>query len=183
MIRNSSEAWGWPARTLHWLIALLVLGQFALGLWMSDVPPRSERPYYFAIHASLGITILALMLARFLWWIGNDAPVPPPGTPEWQRKGAWLSHRLLYALTFATAIVGWLASGTLEQPLEPKVLGLVPVPQPLAAGSPWGELLEEAHEMLAFALIALVGVHAAAALYHHVVLRDGVLRRMVTGRP
>ena len=84
-------------------------------------------------------------------------------------------------MTFATAIVGWFMSGTFEQPLAPKVLGLIAVPQPLSAGSPYNELLEETHETLAFTLIALVCVHAVAALYHHFVLRDGVLRRMIAG--
>lgn len=181
MIRNTSEAWGWPARTLHWLIALMVLGLFAFGLWMTDVPPRGERPFYFAIHASVGITLLALMLGRFFWWMANVVPAPPEGTPAWQRRAAWISHRLLYALTFATAVVGWLMSGTFEQPLEPKVFGLVAVPQLLKARSPYNELLVETHETLAFALIALVGVHTAAALYHHFVLRDSVLRRMLSG--
>jgi cytochrome b561 len=88
---------------------------------------------------------------------------------------------LLYLLTFATAIVGWLMSGTFEHPLEPKVFGLLPVPQLLSAGSPYHEPLVEMHETLAFTLILLVGVHVAAALYHHFVLRDSVLRRMVSG--
>jgi len=183
MIRNTNDGWGWPARTLHWIVAATVLGLFAFGLWMVDVAPRSERPYYFAIHASAGITLLALMLVRFLWWIANTAPAPPEGTPAWQRKAAWISHRLLYAMTFATALVGWLMSGTFKQPLEPKVFGVVPVPQLLEAGSPYNEQLTETHESLAFALIALVGVHTAAALYHHFMLHDSVLRRMITGAP
>ncbi len=181
MIRNTSESWGWPARILHWLIALMVLGLFSFGLWMVDVAPRSERLYYFAIHASVGITLLTLMLVRFIWWMGNVAPSPPEGTSAWQRTAAWISHRLLYLLTFATAIIGRLMSGTFEHPLEPKVFGLFLAPQLLSAGSPYHELLTEMHETLAFALIALVGIHAAAALYHHFVLRDSVLRRMVWG--
>ncbi len=129
----------------------------------------------------MGITLLALMLVRFIWWVTNLAPEPPEGTPAWQRTAAWISHRLLYLLTFATAIVGWLMSGTFEHPLEPKVFGLLPAPQLLLAGSPYGKLLAEIHETLAIALMTLVGVHVAAALYHHFVLRDSVLRRMVSG--
>lgn len=72
-------------------------------------------------------------------------------------------------------------SGTFKQPLEPKILGVMPVPQLLEAGSPYRELLAEAHEWLAYALIAVVVVHAAAALYHHFALRDTVLRRMLSG--
>jgi cytochrome b561 len=181
MIRNTNEAWGWPARTLHWIVAAMVLGLFAFGLWMTEVPPRDARRFYVAIHASIGITLLALMLVRLFWRAANAEPAQPEGTPAWQRTAAWISHRLLYALTFATLIVGWLMSGTFKQPLEPKILGVVPVPQLLEAGSPYRELLAEAHEWLAYALIAVVVVHAAAALYHHFALRDTVLRRMLSG--
>jgi cytochrome b561 len=183
MIRNTIEGWGWPARTLHWVVTVLVLGLFAFGLWMTEVPPRDERGFYVAIHASIGITLLALMLVRLFWRAANVEPEQPEGTPAWQRKAAWISHRLLYALTFATLIVGWLMSGTFKQPLEPKILGVVPVPQLLEAGSPYRELLAETHEWLAFALIAVVAVHAAAALYHHFMLRDSVMRRMMSGAP
>ena len=183
MIRNTGEGWGWPARAFHWLIALMLLALFGLGLWMTEVPAREAQPFYFGIHASIGITLLALMTARFLWWMANVVPDAPEGTPAWQRKAAKISHRLLFALTFATALVGWLMSGTFERPVEPKLFGLVPVPQFLEAGSPLNELLEETHGALAFTLIALVIVHTGAALYHHFVLRDSVLRRMLTGMP
>jgi cytochrome b561 len=183
MIRNTIDTWGWPARTLHWIVAATVLGLFAFGLWMTEVPPREERLYYIAIHASIGITLLAVMLVRIFWRAANVEPEQPVGTPAWQRTAAWISHRLLYALTFATLIVGWLLSGALKQPLEPKILGIVPVPQLLEAGSSYRRTLAEAHEWLAYALIALVAVHAAAALYHHYMLRDSVMRRMLSGAP
>jgi cytochrome b561 len=123
------------------------------------------------------------MLLRFLWWMVNVAPAAPKGTPAWQRTAAKISHRLLYAVTFATTLVGWLMSGTFERPVQPMLFGLVPVPQPLEAGSPYNELLEETHGALAFTLIALVVVHTAAALWHHFGLRDPVLRRMIAGGP
>ena len=181
MIRNTIESWGWPARTLHWIVAELVIGLFGFGLWMTEVPPREERHFYIAIHASIGITLLALMLVRLFWRAANVEPDQPEGTPVWQRWAAWISHRLLYALTFATLIVGWLLSGALKQPLEPKILGVVPVPQVLEAGSPYRRTLAEAHEWLAYALIAVVAVHAAAALYYHFMLRDSLMRRMLPG--
>jgi cytochrome b561 len=183
MIRNTIASWGWPARTLHWIVAVMVLRLFAFGLWMTEVPPRGERRFYVAIHASIGITLLALMLVRLFWRAVNVEPDQPEGTSAWQRKAAWISHRLLYALTFTTLIVGWLMSGTFKQPLEPKILGVIPVPQILEAGSPYRKPLEVAHEWLAYALVAVVAVHAAAALYHHFVRRDTVLRRMLSGAP
>ncbi len=72
-------------------------------------------------------------------------------------------------------------SGTFKQPLEPKILGVVPVPQILEAGSSYRKPFEIAHEWLAYALVAAVAVHATAALYRHFVRRDTVLRRMLTG--
>ena len=182
MIRNTQDAWGWPAVVLHWAIALLVIGLFGFGLWMKEVPARPDRPFYFAIHASIGITVLALMVVRFVWWLRNTTPVPPEGTPHWQSRVSKISHRLLYTLTFATLVVGWLLSGTMRQPIEPMLFGLIPVPQ-ILAGRTFHSPLEFAHEYLAHALIALVVVHAGAALYHHFIERDNVLRRMLAAAP
>jgi hypothetical protein len=111
MIGNTNDAWGWPARSLHWVTALLIIAVFAVGLWMTEVPVRSERPYYFAIHASLGMTLLILVAARFAWAMLNAAPATPAGTPAWQVAAARFTHRGLYALTFATALFGWLLGG------------------------------------------------------------------------
>ena len=129
MIRNTQDGWGWPAVVLHWVIALLVIGLFGFGLWMNEVPARPDRPFYYAIHASIGITILALMVVRLAWWWRNTTPVLPDGVPAWHSRVSKISHRLLYALTFALLVVGWLLSGTMRQPIEPMLFGLIPVPQ------------------------------------------------------
>lgn len=182
MIRNSNEAWGWPARTFHWVIALMIIVVFALGLWMTEVPARSERPFYFGIHGSLGITLLVLLVARYLWSVFNATPDAPPGTPAWQVAAARLSHGALYALTFVAAVLGWLLSGSLHPPIEPQAFGLVPMPAPVNVGS-FEDFFEEAHELAAYALIAVAALHTAAALWHHLVLRDNVLRRMLVNEP
>jgi cytochrome b561 len=181
MIGNTNDAWGWPARSLHWVTALLIIAVFAFGLWMADVPARAERPYYFAIHASLGVTLLVLVAARFAWATLNVAPTAPAGTPAWQVGVARFTHAGLYGLTFATALLGWLLAGAAEPPIEPQAFGLVPIPAPVFAGRASEDFLEEAHEVTAYALVGLAGVHAAAALYHHFVLGDSVLRRMIFG--
>lgn len=182
MIRNTNEAWGWPARAFHWLIALMIVVVFAFGLWMTEVPVRSERPFYFSIHASIGITLLIVLVARYLWSLVNATPDAPAGTPAWQHRAARLTHGALYALTFATAVIGWLLGGVSEPPLEPQAFGLLPMPPPLSAGRAYEDFLEEAHELTAYALIAVAGMHTAVALWHHFVLRDNVLRRMLSGK-
>lgn len=182
MIRNTSESWGWPARAFHWIVALMVLGLFGHGLWMEDLSPEA-RAFHFGLHNSIGISLLPIVAAGFVWWLVNAAPEEPAGTPAWQRLSAHITHWSLYVLTIATVLAGWLLAGTFREPIAVKMFGLIDMPQLLEPGSPYQEPLEEAHELLAYALIALVALHAAAALWHHFVLRDSVLLRMIVGKP
>ena len=180
---DTSDSWGWPARSFHWVIALMVLVQFCFGLWMSEAPPRSERLFYYGIHASMGISILALMVLRLVWRLANRVPVPaePPGMPNWRKFAARIVHWLLYAVTFATVFAGWMLAGSHRTPVEIKMFGFIDMPQLVAAGSPLHSLLEEVQEFLAFSLITLVVMHTAAALWHHFGRHDNVLMRMVSG--
>lgn len=182
MIRNSSESWGWPARAFHWIVAVMVLGLFVHGEWMEDLPLLG-RDYQIWLHSAVGASLLAVAAAGFLWWLLNTVPKPPPGTPAWQDRVARLAHWALYALIFATLISGWLLTGTLRGGPEVQMFGVITLPALLEPGSGFHEFLEEAHEVSVNALIALVVLHAAAALYHHFVLRDAVLWRMLGPKP
>lgn len=180
MIRNDNESWGWPARALHWLIALMLLVQIGLAFVMDEVPDHLER-YYLGLHASVGASILAVLILRLAWRALNVTPDPPEGTPYWQARLAGLVHWGLYLVTFATVIAGWMLMGSERDPVPVEVFGLVPLPQLMEPNSPYNDLLGEVHETLAFTLMALIIVHVAAALYHHFVVRDDVLRRMSGG--
>jgi cytochrome b561 len=181
MLRNTDREWGWPAVALHWLVALLVLATFALGLWMGEVP-RTERASYYAIHASLGITLLIVLVVRAVWALINPHPAPPADAPRWQHAAAWLAHLSLYGLTAAAAVAGWLLLGIEHPSIVPQAFGVLPAPAPVTLGPGAEDLLEEGHELIAYALMALVGVHALAALWHHYVLHDDTLRRMCRWR-
>jgi cytochrome b561 len=182
MIRNSNESWGWPTRALHWIVAALVLGLFAQGLWMEDLP-RAQRVLQTWLHAAFGISLLFVSALAFVWWLVNPAPAEPPAMPAWQRHAARLAHWALYGLIFAVTVTGWALTGTMREPVAIELIGLIPVPQLLGPGSGYHGMLEETHEVLANALIALAAVHVAAALYHHFVRRDGVLLRMLGAKP
>lgn len=182
MLRNTTEAWGWPTRALHWIVAVMVLGLFAHGLWMDEVP-RDQRAFQLWLHATVGASLLAIAAAAFVWWLLNKVPNEPAGTPAWQTLAARLTHWGLYALLFATMLAGWLLVGTMRGPIDVQMFGFISIPTLLPPGSPWHELLEEAHELAAYLMIGLVGLHVAAALFHHFVLRDGVLLRMLGRKP
>lgn len=180
MIANTDESWGWPARALHWLIALLLFVQIGLAFVMDEVP-KAEEQYYLGLHASVGASLLVVMIARLCWRALNKSPLPPKGTPFWQESLARVVHWGLYVVTFATVIAGWMLNGSEREPVPVKVFGLIELPQLMQPNSPYNDLLGEVHETLAFTLMALIIVHVIGALYHHVVLRDDVLRRMTSG--
>lgn len=179
MIANSREAYGWPAIALHWIVALLILATFGLGLWMGEVPARADRPYYFAIHASLGISLLVVLVLRIVWALLNPVPDATAGTSRLQHTAARFTHLALYVLTLATVIVGWLLAGVQDTPIIPQAFGVLPLPSPLTLSHASEDFLEEAHEITAYLLIAVAGLHMLAALWHHYVLRDETLRRML----
>lgn len=182
MLRNSESSWGVVARAFHWGTGLLILGLFAYGLWMTEFPAREDRAYHYAIHASIGISILALMIARVIWRAINPLPLPPQAAERWEVTAGRFTHLGLYVLVFGTLIAGWLLAGSGRATLEYALFGIIPMPNMLGTGSPYHGILEEAHELLGYAMVALVAAHVAAAIWHERVRRDGVLRRMISGR-
>jgi cytochrome b561 len=182
MIRNSRDSWGWPTRALHWIVAVAVLGLFVHGLWMEDLG-RGQRGLQIWLHSAIGISLLMIAAAACVWWLVNRAPAEPPGTPAWQRHAASLVHSGLYLLIFAATLSGWLLTGAMRVPIDVELFGVISVPTPVSFGPGYHEVFEEAHEIFANVLIALASVHAAAALYHHFVLRDAVLWRMLGPKP
>lgn len=168
------------AQALHWLIAVAVIGQIALGLWMIDIPklPTGVRAYWFNLHKSIGLTIGLLVVARLAWRLTHRPPALP-ALPEWQVRAAGVTHVLLYACLVVMPLAGYLGSTFSGYPI--RYFGLV-VPG-------WGwkddalkELFSAVHYYTALVFIALIALHVAAALKHLVVDRDGVFRRMLPAR-
>jgi cytochrome b561 len=164
------------AIALHWLAGILILCGFALGLWMVDLPiaPRTLRLYGY--HKWIGITVFLLALIRLAWRAASPAPVPLP-MPEWQQRAAAVAHHLLYALMLAIPLSGWLYSSATG--VQVVYLGLFPLPDLVPKDKALASVLKALHATLNFTLLALIILHAGAALKHHFVDRDGVLVRML----
>jgi cytochrome b561 len=179
--KNSAERWGPVSQLLHWLIVLLVLVLAIVGLTMGELPKTPKYFWVYTLHKSVGITVLALVLVRIGWRLHAGAPRPVAGTPAWQARLASLTHALLYALLLAMPLSGWLydsASG-----LRPfRWFGLVEMPKLSAPNESLRALSNDAHELLFWVLVALVALHAAAALYHHLFQHDATLTRMLPRR-
>ena len=175
---NTPTRWGLVAQAFHWLGAAVILLLLVHGWWMSEFAPRAARQEHYALHASLGYTLLALLALRLPWRWFNTVPAPPLASPAWEKMAAAASHWGLYLLMLGAALTGWALAGTMRRPLD-SFFGLVRVPQlPGGPDRVLHKLLEEAHEALAWTLAALVAVHVAAAIYHFAVRRDDVMQRM-----
>jgi cytochrome b561 len=174
--RNSLERWGSVAKFFHWTIVLLVICQFALALLADDLPVGVEKLKLLARHKSIGITILALATLRLLWRAANRTPALPPTMAAWEKFSAKAAHALLYALLFIVPLAGWTMSSAKNFPVS--WFGLVQLPDFVAPNESTYEIAHEIHETLAMTLGIVAVLHLLAALKHHFVNRDAVLKRM-----
>lgn len=162
------------ARLLHWSIALLVLANLASGLLHE---PLEGVVRLIPLHKSIGITVLALTLARIAWRFTWRAPPHPAGTTRFEAGAAKGVHALFYGLMLAMPLSGWVIASAGKYPLT--WFGLADLPKlAVTRDGPAYLLAHEAHELLGWLFLALAVLHVAAALRHHFVLRDDVLTRM-----
>ena len=163
---------------LHWLIALLIIAAFALGVTMVDIPGITPTKLkYFSWHKWIGVTALALACTRLLWRLTHQAPSYPSTMQAWQQKAAHGLHGLLYVLMFAVPASGYFYSLAAGVPVV--YLGVLPLPVLIEPNPELKPLLKQLHYALNMTLLACVMLHALAALKHHFVDRDGVLKRML----
>ena len=164
---------GAALRAIHWASALFVLSAWVVGSTMEAFPRGAGREGAMQLHASLGVMVLGFALLRIL----RQAVAPPPRAegPAWQRLAAKGMHAALVLLTLALPLSGLLDRWARGRTVS--IFGGVPLPAPfdIPGGRVWGE----AHEVMANLLLAVVALHVAAALWHHLVLRDGTLARML----
>lgn len=179
-LRNTKTGYGLIAQALHWTVAGLILYQYILAERAEDAT-LFQQLGILATHKSLGITILVLAVLRIGWNLGlGPRPAPPPGEPPYRARLAAASHGLLYALIVVMPITGWMTSSAANTPVS--YFGWLTLPDPIAPHADWIEPLKSVHATLFAVLVGVVALHAAAALYHHFALRDGVLLRMLPTR-
>ena len=159
---------------LHWVMALGIIALAIIGLVMTHVKlPPARLFQLFQLHKSIGITILLAAFLRIGWRL-------PPS----QKAAARWSHRLLYLALFALPLTGWAVASASPLDIPTVLYGMIPWPDlpvlpTLAHKKHVEDLLADVHAYGAWALIALIVAHAGAALHHHFIKRDDVLRRML----
>lgn len=179
-LRNSTTRWGAVSQFLHWLIVLLIAVMAVLGLSMTELPNGIDKIKTYALHKSIGISVLALVLLRLLWRL-VAGPVPVAPGPRWQQRLAATTHVGLYVLMLAIPLSGWAFNSAANFAL--RWFGWFNLPRLVSADPGLKALFHAAHEWLFWLLVVVVLVHAGAALKHHWMDRDEVLTRMLPRLP
>ena len=165
--------------TLHWLIAFLVIGMLIFGFLINDIPKGPSQTFAISLHKSIGLTILLLMLFRFVWRYLSPIPALPITVAMWEQKAARAVHVFLYLALFLMPISGWMMSSLGGHPVM--FWGWFNAAVPVVKNEKLADNFFTAHEMIAFIIIGLLVLHMAAALKHHFIEKNNVLRRMLPG--
>jgi len=184
---NSRVRYGAVAMALHWLLAAMILFMLGLGLFMTRLEDTDPRTFpLFQLHKSIGLTILMLSFARLGWRLANPVPALPPAMGAGARFAARAVHLLFYVLMIAIPVMGWATVSSAPLGVPTMWFGLFEWPHiPFLADLPRAEKrmiegpLATTHALLALSMLALVVLHAAAALKHQFRDRDDVLKRML----
>ncbi len=174
---NVQASWNGIVKFLHWLIALLIFTQFALGWLAATWRLSPTKLNLFVWHKSIGILVLALVVFRLLWRLATSAPPLPVSMPAWERAVARASHVLLYVVMFAMPLTGWVINSASGVPF--KIFWWIPLPSIIAVDRHVAHVAAQVHSSLGILLAVILVVHIGAALRHHFIQRDNVLIRML----
>ena len=164
------------AKGLHWLMAVLILGLLALGIYMSDLPLSPQKLTLYSWHKWAGVSVFLLVWLRLAWRVTHRPPALPESMAPLMRLAAHAGHALLYVLMIAIPLSGWLMSSA--KGFQTVWFGVLPIPDLVGRDKALGDLLQQVHKLLNLLLMLTLAGHVAAALWHHFVLKDDTLRRM-----
>lgn len=160
-------------------MVLLIFTLFALGWYMSDLPKGSaERTWYFALHKSIGLTTALFALARLCWRLLHKPPELPLSVPKMQQLAASITHYMLYIFMFIQPISGYISSSF--SGYSTKLWG-IPLPDWGWKAPALNKLFTEIHEVSSVILLSFIVLHIGGALYHGLIKKDGIIRRMLPG--
>jgi cytochrome b561 len=175
-IKNSSDRFGIVAILLHWIMAGLIIALLCTGLYMVGLPISLEKLKFYGWHKEYGMLALILVVARTIWRIENITP--SLALPWWEKIAARTVHFAFYFFMFAMPITGWLITSAAGLPVS--FFGLFVLPNLIAPNPDLMIVFEQIHQWLGYALIAMIFLHFSAAMKHHFINKDDILKRMLS---
>lgn len=171
------------AKWFHWITVVLMAVALSFGFVIKYIKtdPFSVKLAFYAIHESVGLTILFVAIARLFWRQLHPPPPLPDHIPAPMRRGAAAVHHALYALLILQPITGFLATNAWGFPMQGATayLGFIDIPAVIGEAPEIAKLLSTVHTVLAYAMLALLAAHIGGAVYHHAIRGDGTLMRML----
>ena len=177
--KNSDNAYGVLSKTIHWLMALCILGMFVGGVVMHGMEKSPLKWQLYAFHKSMGLSLLILVFVRIIWHIFSPTPSLGQIKKPVIRKGAKAGHRTLYFFMLLLPISGWImscASGYI-----PNFWGVMQWSLPISKNKTLSSIFHWMHMNMAWLFMAIVAVHITMALWHHYYYKDSTLVRMLPG--
>jgi len=177
VLRNTTDSYGSVAKLLHWITALMLVALVIAGLIVAEMERGPDKEQLEGLHISVGLLLLVLITLRLVWKFRSPSPADPADMPGWQKIAEHLTHWGLYAAIYFQILIGILGEG--QRPIA--FFGLFEFGPLLERNPARHDFLEEVHASAWIVIAVLAGVHVLAALYHHFIRKDDVLRRMTTG--
>jgi len=177
MLRNTDTQWGSVAKVFHWSVALLVFVAFLLGWIAVSLDLSPTKLSLFVWHKSIGLLVLFAVALRMLWRFTNPVPQPLKSMPGWQHSASIGEHLTQYVLMLVLPMSGWIIDSAANIPF--RVFWLLQLPRLAAPSEPLQEFARDMHLRLSTCLAILLALHTGAALWHHFLVRDEILRRML----
>ena len=165
------------AKSLHWLVVVLVLAQFVIAWLMPGIKRDMPASALVNLHFSFGVLILVVMAIRLVHRLLHPVPLFMPQSPAWERCAAYATHVAFYWILLIGPELGWASASAHGLPVS--VFGIVTLPAIAAPKARWALTAGDIHTYMMWTLLCLIALHAAAALFHHFVRHDDVLRRML----
>src|SRR3990167_2496566 len=175
-IINTEDRYGVVTIFLHWIMAVLIIGLLILGIYMVTLPISHTKLKLYGWHKEYGLLALGLVALRLIWRLSNVTP--RLSLPLLEKFAARTVHWAFYVFMFAMPLTGWLITSAAGLPAS--FFGLFVLPNLISPNEESRILLEEIHKWLGYGLIATIVLHTSAALKHHFINKDDILRRMLS---
>ena len=177
---NALPTYAAVAKRLHWLIVLLVAIQFVTAYLLPHIGRDTPPSTVINLHFSFGILILAVMAVRFVHRLRYPVPLEAKDARPVERFLAKTAHRVFYLILLVGPLLGWASASAHKLPVT--LFGIILLPAIAEPAAGWADQAGDIHATAMWALLWLIGLHATAALYHHLVRHDGTLRRMLPAK-
>jgi len=174
---NTITRYGFITIFIHWLMAFIMIGMLAVGLYMVELPIGSLKLKLYGWHKAFGLLVLFLAAFRLVWRIVNMTP-SLDSLPILERLAARFVHWIFYIIMFAMPLTGWLITSAAGLPAS--FFGLFTMPNLIEPNEDLRLFFSSIHQFLAYGLIILIILHVSAALKHHFINKDDILRRMIS---